>query len=129
MAIHEEVRRHGSVEPIRYVERLTTTIVHSLRREERRHEEPNGNYAHGSSRCHIHIEAAAFHDLLPGRNCHRDGRLAVRARLGHGFSCEMAVCLIQVFDELNDLGCRAADHNPERKVYLQRDRHGASPSF
>jgi hypothetical protein len=35
----------------------------------------------------------------------------------------MAVGLIQVSDELNDLRCRAENHDPKRKVYFQRDRH------
>jgi hypothetical protein len=35
----------------------------------------------------------------------------------------MAVGLIQVFEELNDLFRRAGYHDPKRKVYFQRDRH------
>jgi hypothetical protein len=35
----------------------------------------------------------------------------------------MAVGLIQLSDELNGFHCRAADDDPERKVYFQRDRH------
>jgi hypothetical protein len=41
----------------------------------------------------------------------------------------MAVGLNQVCGELNGFYCRAADHDPERKVYFQRESHRASPLF
>jgi hypothetical protein len=127
VAVHEAVRCHGGVEPIRYVGRLTTCVV---RREERSHEQPHGNYAYGDGCRHkSHIEAAAFHDLLFGSNCRRDGRLAVRVRLGRRCGCELAIGLIQVSDELNGFRCCAANHDPERKIYFQRDRHRVSPLF
>jgi hypothetical protein len=49
--------------------------------------------------------------------------LAIGVRLGHRRGCKMAVGLIQISDELNDLRCRADNHDPERKVYFQRDCH------
>jgi hypothetical protein len=41
----------------------------------------------------------------------------------------MAVCLVQVIDELNDFGGRTSDHDPERDVYLQGGRHGGVSFF
>jgi hypothetical protein len=62
-------------------------------------------------------------------NCRRDARLAVRVRLDRRCDCEKADGLIQIFDELQGFHCQAADHDPERQVYFQRDRHRASPLF
>ena len=68
-------------------------------------------------------EGSAVHGLLFDRDRRRNDRLAVRVRLGHRGGCKMAVGLIQVPDELNDLFRRASNHNPKRKVYFQRDCH------
>jgi hypothetical protein len=62
------------------------------------------------------MEAAAFDRLFFDGNCGRDGRLVVRLRLGHRRSREMAIRLIQVFDELNGFRRRATNHYPESKV-------------
>jgi hypothetical protein len=67
------------------------------------------------------MEAAAFDRLLFNCNYRRDVLLGVRLRLGRRRSREMAIGLIQVFDDLNGFRCRATDHYPESKVYFQRE--------
>ena len=68
------------------------------------HEQPRGSYGHGGSgRQESHITGAVFQDLLFDRNCRRDGRLAVRVRLGHGHCYEVAVGLVQMPDERSNL--------------------------
>jgi hypothetical protein len=67
------------------------------------------------------MEAAAFDRLLFDCNYRRDDRVVVRLRLGYRRSREMAIGLVQVFDELNGFRCRQTNHYPDSKVYLQRD--------
>jgi hypothetical protein len=67
------------------------------------------------------MEAAAFDRLLFDRNYRRDGRLVVCLRLGRRRSREMAIGLIQEFDDLNGFRCRATNHYPESKVHFQRE--------
>jgi hypothetical protein len=64
-----------------------------------RHEQPHGDCGRRENL----TKGAVFQDLLFDRNCRRDGRLAVRVRLGHPHGCEMAVGLIQISDQLNEL--------------------------
>ena len=54
-------------------------------------------------------------------------RLANRARLGNAFACALAFPLInQILNEMSYFHRRAADHDPKRKVDLQRKyRHRA----
>jgi hypothetical protein len=40
------------------------------------------------------LEAAPFHDLFSDRNCRRDVRLVVRARLGHVRAGALVVLLV-----------------------------------
>jgi hypothetical protein len=98
--------------------------------EERCHEQAHGQYANGDGgRWEGHAKAAAFQYVLFDRNWRRDGRVVVRVRLAHRRGYEVAVGLVQISDELNDLCYRAADHDPEGKAYFQRERHRASPLF
>ena len=65
------------------------------RREERRHEQPNWNYADGNGcRQQTHPEGPALNDLLFDHNRRRDARLAVRVRMDCRCNCEKAIGLI-----------------------------------
>jgi hypothetical protein len=61
-------------------------------------------------------DAAAIVRLLFDCNYGRDGRVAIRVRLGHGLCREMAIELMQ-----NGFRRHTADHDPESKVYFQRE--------
>jgi hypothetical protein len=72
------------------------------------------------------VSTATFKQRLFDRNRRRDGRLVVRLRLGRHRNHEVAVSLIEAFQGFR---CRATDHYPKSKVYLQREYHRASPLF
>lgn len=97
--------------------------------EERVPEQPHASHVCGAGGQQRHPVAAAFQCLLFDRNCRRDGRLVVGVRLDHRQGSAVAIGLVQISDELNDLRDHAADHDPERKIYFQRGCHRASPLF
>ena len=60
-------------------------------------------------------------DLLFERSRTRHGRVDMGDWLGFSGSREVVVRLAQIVDNLL---CRAADHNPKCKVHFQADSHG-----
>jgi hypothetical protein len=56
-------------------------------------------------------------------------RLVLRLRLGRRRGHELAVGLVRLSNELNCFRRHATNHNPESKIYFQREWHRVSPLF
>ena len=108
---------HQDVEPISNPGRPTCVVRSEERCHEQRHS-INASGLDGQQRGNIE---AAFRYYLCDRRCCRDVWLGVSLRLAHRPSSKVAVGLGQIFSY------PAANHNPECKVYFQRDPHRASP--
>jgi hypothetical protein len=93
------------------------------------HEQPRRSDACRAGDSQKDIIAAVFRALLFKRNYRRDHWLGISLRLGRGEDCKLADVLVQIFDVLSELYYPAADHDPECKIYFQRDPHRASPHF
>ncbi len=96
---------------------------------ERCHEQRHRSDAFRLSGKQGQIIESVFQDRLFYRNYRCDDWLGLSLRLDHLQGSKLAVGLVQISDQLSELCYSAADHDPERKVYFQRDSHRASPHF